>query len=214
MNMAIPKQYILVKGTPIFVYSLRKFEESKKIDTVVIVAAEEWHEEITNWLKDEGFTFRVVLTTGGSSREHSVLNGLKALEGTAAADDVVMVHDSVRPLFPVANITDGIDACDSGYDGALPVISVKDATYRSADGEHLSEILPREELFSGQSPEIFKYGKLLAAHAKITDAQIAAIRGTAELAFRSGMKIKFIPGTESNFKLTTKEDLNAFELSF
>ena len=94
----------------------------------------------------------------------------------------------------------------------LPVISVKDATYRSVDGDNLTAILPRTELYSGQSPECLRYGPFLAAHSRFTKEEIAGIRGCSELAFRAGMRVKLIPGIEQNFKITTKEDLQAFTL--
>lgn len=211
MNSDIPKQYLLVKDIPVFMYSFRKFVSEPSIRTIVLVVADEWRDFVQSWIEKEPLEQTVLFASAGSSRQHSVLNGLRRLQGVASGDDLVFVHDAVRPLFPLTNITDGIAGCVD-YDATLPAITVKDATYQSRDGESLSVILPRQELFSGQSPECFRYGKFLKAHESFSDEEIALIRGSSELAFRAGLRVKLIPGTEQNFKITTKEDFRAFEL--
>ena len=212
MKMDIPKQYILVLGEPIIMYSFRKFLTHPLIDSVVFVLADQWKEYIQEWVdRVDCMGKRILFAKAGESRQHSVLNGLSAIKGIALENDIVLVHDAVRPLFPVSNIDDGIEAC-SVFDAALPVISVKDATYQSFDGIRLSTILPRQELYSGQSPECFVFGKFLDSHARFSNEEIAGIRGCSELAFRSGLSVKLIKGLEQNFKITTVEDLRAFEL--
>lgn len=211
MGTDIPKQYLPVKGVPIFVYSARKFAGDSRISTLVIVVSEEWKGFVADALAAEGIRQEVLFAPAGRSRQHSVWNGLTALQGRAGEDDLVFVHDAVRPLFPLSNIADGIEACKVA-DMALPVIAVKDATYQSADGENLTAILPRSELFSGQSPECLRYGPFVRAHAQFADEEIARIRGCSELAFRAGLKVRMIPGTEQNFKITTIEDLQALTL--
>lgn len=211
MRSNIPKQYLTVKGVPVFMYSFRKFSTRTDIATIVMVISDEWKEFVEEWATCKTGGPTVLYAPAGRSRQHSVFNGLKALKDVATADDLVFVHDAVRPLFPLTNITDGIAGC-ADYDATLPAITVKDATYQSRDGESLSVILPRQELFSGQSPECFRYGKFLKAHESFSDEEIALIRGSSELAFRAGLRVKLIPGTEQNFKITTIEDLRAFEL--
>lgn len=211
MKSDIPKQYIEVRGIPIIIYSFRKFASNPLIDTIVFVIADEWRDYMMERLEEESFNGTVLFAKAGKSRQHSVYNGLVALKEVARDGDKVLIHDAVRPLFPESNINDGISAC-AQYDGALPVITVKDATYQSHDGVKLSTILPRHELFSGQSPECFVYGPFLKAHSLFSDDEISNIRGSSELAFKAGLSVKLIPGTERNFKLTTIEDLRAFEL--
>ena len=211
MKMGIPKQYVEVKGIPVFIYSFRKFAAHPDIDSITIVCAKEWTSFISEWIQKESFKGSVLLADAGISRQHSIYNGLLAIQSLANDDDCVLIHDSVRPLFPLSNISDGILACQVGG-AALPVIAVKDATYLSVDGVTVSGILPRHEMFSGQSPECFNYKQYLAAHSLYSDDELAQIRGSAELAFRAGIKVMLIPGSECNFKITTIEDLKSFEL--
>ncbi len=211
MKSDIPKQYLPVKGMPLFIYSFRKFAAFDPVSTIVLVISDEWLPFVKEHVAEEPCRARILFAPAGSSRQHSVRNGLAALEGIAGEDDPVFVHDSVRPLFPLTNLTDGLSALDE-YDVALPVISVKDATYQSRDGKTLSTILPRTELYSGQSPECLRYGPFVRAHELFSDEELAVIRGCSELAYRAGLRVKLIPGIEQNFKITTQEDLQAFAL--
>ena len=206
MGLSVPKQYIKVNGKPIFVYSLMKFTSSPEIDSITIVAEKKWHPFILSHIQILGGFENIQITESGSSRQHSIYKGLLAIKGIAGPEDIVLIHDAVRPLFPTRIIHEGILAC-AGYDSALPVIPVKDATYRSVDKELVSSILPREELFSGQTPEFFKYKLYFDAHLVLSDDQLSSIRGSSELAFRAGLSVKMIPGSEQNLKITTIEDL-------
>ena len=207
----IPKQFIEVKGVPLFVYSVRKFAAFEGIWAIVLVVSNQWRDFARKALENEPEGPQILFAEAGATRQHSVWNGLRALSALAADGDAVFVHDAVRPLFPVSNLSDGLEALAT-HDAALPVISVKDATYQSADGSSLTAVLPRSELYSGQSPECLRYGEFVRAHSRFTDAEIGAIRGCSELAFRAGLSVKLIPGIEQNFKITTKEDLQAFTL--
>lgn len=212
MMLDIPKQYYEVRGVPIIMFSIRKFLIHPLIDSIVIVMADEWKDYMQNHLiLEDRMGKRIFFARAGKSRQHSVYNGLNSLLGFAQDNDMVLIHDSVRPLFPISVIIDGIEACKT-FDMALPVISVKDATYQSFDGTTLDKVLPRQELFSGQSPECAKYGLLYKAHSLFSDDDLSNIKGCSELALKAGLSVKLIPGTEQNFKITTIEDLHAFEL--
>lgn len=210
MGLNIPKQYIEVNGKPIILYSYLKFSECTKINSIVFVISPQWEEYMRDIIRDNPFNGQIIFSKAGTSRQDSVLNGLKAIRAFACAQDIVFIHDAVRPLFSISIVDAAINACKI-YDGALPVISVKDATYRSSDRETLSSILPRDELFSGQSPECFRYGRILEAHSLFSDDEISSIRGTTELAYKAGLSIKLIPGSEQNFKITTIEDLYLYK---
>lgn len=210
MGLEVPKQYIRVNGKPIILYSYLKFSECTRINSITFVVSPKWEGFVKEAIGDYPFKGPVFFANAGVSRQHSVLNGLRAIRDFANDQDVVFIHDAVRPLFPISIVEDAIRACKD-YDGALPVISVKDATYHSSDGEKLSSILPRDELFSGQSPECFNYGRILNAHALFSNDEISAIRGSTELAYKAGLSIRFIPGSEQNFKITTIEDLYLYK---
>lgn len=205
-----PKQYIEVKGRPIINYCLQTFEHHKEIDEIYIVADESWQEYIREWLEKDRITKFKTFAPAGKSRQHSVYHGLCACENSAGENDIVIIHDAARP-FVTEEI---IDECIAGareLDGAMPVITIKDTVYRSKDGKSIASLLERSELFAGQAPESFKYGKYKSIHDKATEEELMNTRGSSEIAYKNGMEIRLFPGAEKNFKITTMEDLTNFE---
>ena len=107
-----------------------------------------------------------------------------------------------------------ISDCITGaaeYDGAMPVITVKDTVYQSADGAKIDCLLKRSELFAGQAPESFKFQRYYQIHNEVSDEEIGATAGSSEIAYRHGMEIRMVKGSERNLKITTIEDLETFE---
>ena len=96
-------------------------------------------------------------------------------------------------------------------DGVLPVVPVKDTLYQSKDGKSITSLLNRNELFAGQAPEAFRFGKYLELHEQMPREELLKINGSTEIAYKGGLKIKLIKGDVMNFKITTPEDLTNFE---
>lgn len=211
MGALRPKQYLEVNNKPIIAYTLELFEKHKMIDKIVIVADPAWRDYVNKWLEKEKITKFICYGTPGSNRQHSIYNALKVMESFAESDDVVIVHDAVRPLVSNQLIAECITATIE-KEAAMPVLPVKDTLYQSCDGIKIDNLLNRSEIFAGQAPEGFKFGPYYAIHNKISYDEINAINGSTELPFRYGMDIKLIPGDERNFKITCKEDLERFKL--
>ena len=123
----------------------------------------------------------------------------------------MIIHDAVRPNVSARLIDACLDAC-AEYDGAMPVLPVKDTMYQSMDGVTISSLLPRETLYAGQAPEAFRLGKYWAAHQALPYEAMLQTRGSSELAYRQGLTIKLVAGEESNYKITVPEDLERFRL--
>lgn len=202
----IPKQYIEVKGKPIISYCLHKFEENPNIDSIIVVAANDWQFYLKKQIAKEGITKFIGFAEAGSSRQHSIVNGLRVIED---ANGKIIIHDAARP-----NVTDQtISLCMNGLDeadGVMPVIPVKDTVYYSETGDQISSLLNREKLFAGQTPEAFSLEKYRAIHEGLTEADLGLIRGSSEIAYSNGLKVKLIPGDEHNYKITTVADLEKF----
>ena len=132
-----------------------------------------------------------------------------AQQNGAGEKDSIIIHDAARPnISPMM-----ISQCLSGLrdaDGVMPVLPVKDTMYLSADGQHITSLLNRDQLFAGQAPESFCFGKYMAIHDGLTEEQLAQVRGSSELAYQHGMTIQLISGDEHNYKITTKADLEKF----
>lgn len=206
----IPKQYIEISGKPIISYCLDKFEEHKQIDNITVVASDMWQDYIMSWIKKNNLKKFFGFAPAGSSRQHSIVNGMvKAQSIGATKDDNIIIHDAARPNVSEAIISQCIESL-ANYDGVMPVLSVKDTIYLSENGENITSLLNRDQLYAGQAPESFKYGKYFEIHNGMTEVDLAMVRGSSEIAYKHGLKIRMIPGDEHNYKITTKEDLNKF----
>lgn len=233
MGVETPKQYIEVNGKPIIAYCLRTLLSHEGIDAVQIVADEMWHDAILQSVTDlcgmeeYGNSVSVEAAGGmllsangskirgfsepGKTRQLSILNGLEDIRTYAADSDYVLIHDAARPLLSVNQISDCLNAVIAGYDGAIPVLPMKDTVYFSEDGRRITSLLERSRIFAGQAPELFVLGKYYDANRVLLPERILKINGSTEPAVMAGMDIAMIPGDEGNFKITTKTDLVRFQ---
>lgn len=210
MGSERPKQYIEVEGKPVLWYSLRIFEKHPLIDRFVVVAAVEWRDYVNDVIRKSGMKKFSGFADAGSSRQQSIYNGILKVRDSGADDhDIVIIHDAVRPFVSEKVLADCVNMLD-GADGAVPVLPVRDTVYRSVDGSHISALLNRDELFAGQAPESFRFGKYLSAHENLSEEELSLIRGSSEIAFKAGMKIRMFSGDETNYKITTPDDLEKF----
>ena len=206
----IPKQYIEVKGMPVFAYCLRTFLELKQIDAVQIVAEEKWQDYIRKVCfkydmqqKIRGFS------NPGENRQLSIWNGLNDIRKYALGNAVVVVHDAVRPGLSSQLLEEGLRAIE-GHDGVLPVLPMKDTIYFSKNGTQIDSLLDRSRLFAGQAPEFFYLEQYYQANKNLLPEKIYSINGSTEPAILQELDMVMIPGEEKNFKITTREDLERF----
>jgi 2-C-methyl-D-erythritol 4-phosphate cytidylyltransferase len=209
LGMEIPKQYYEVEGKPILAYVLETLSRCGEMDGVVIVADVEWQARITELMQELPLRF-CGFALPGENRQLSIYHGLLQLQQIAAAEDIVLIQDAVRPNTSPALIAACVEQAVA-HDGALPVLPMKDTVYLSRDGVHVSSLLQREEVFGGQAPEAFRYGKYRAANERLLPEEILRINGSTEPAILAGMDIALIPGDEYNYKITTMADLRRFE---
>lgn len=224
VGTGIPKQYIEVGGKPVISYCIETLSVHERIDAIWVVAAESWHESIRDWLETSDIykKFRG-FSLPGENRQLSILNGLediRSLENCTgvAEEDVegtkkparVLICDAARPLLSEKLITECFLAI-SGHDGVLPVLPMKDTVYSSADGERITGLLNRKEIYAGQAPELFRLDKYYEANKRLTAEKLLKINGSTEPAILAGMDIAMIPGDEDNFKITTLADLERFK---
>ena len=210
MGVDRPKQYLMVGNKPIIVYCLEIFEKHKEIDKVVIVVSDEWKDDVEENVKKFNISKVCIYAPAGDTRQHSIYNGLKSTEQNAPDTTVCIIHDAARPLVSDKIISDCLLGAIED-DGAMPVITVKDTVYQSKDGRSIDKLLKRSEIFAGQAPESFKFREYLDIHNSVTDEEIASTAGSSEIAYRHGMKVRLVEGSERNFKITTIEDLETFE---
>lgn len=140
---------------------------------------------------------------GGAVRQDSVREGLLALR--SHAPEFVLVHDAARPVIPPGTVP-ALLAALAQYPGAIPAAPVADTLKRVRDGT-IVETVPREGLFRAQTPQAFRFDALLAAHL----AGVTGATDDAALLEALGQTVAIVAGSESNIKLTYKEDLARLE---
>lgn len=211
MGANIPKQYIMVGEKPVIVYSIEKFVDSGSIDAYIIALDNQWRGFVEDYINKMSINGPVMYSQPGETREHTIYNALKCAKANGYDDDdIVIIHDAVRPLVTKQIIDDCLQGCDN-FDAAISTIDVKDTIYMSVADNCITDVPKRSMLHAGQTPEAFNLGRYLKIHDECTYEQISAVTGGAEFAYRHGLKVYLSKGAEINFKLTTPEDLRRFE---
>lgn len=203
MNSTISKQFIELKGKPIIYYTIKKFNDNKQIDNIVVVlSAEEIEYFKENVLKK--YDIRVdKIIAGGVERQDSVYNGLKSLENSET--DVVLIHDGARPFISDRIINEGIKYAKI-YGASAPGVMPKD-TIKIKDESNFSINTPnRETLVAIQTPQVFNFNEILECHKKVKLDKLIVTDDTMVIE-NCGKKVYLYDGEYTNIKVTTPEDL-------
>ena len=206
----VPKQYALVGGKLVLRWTLEALQAAPGISALrVVIAAEDrstYDAAVAGLALEPPFD-------GGATRQRSVLNGLEAL--AASAPDFIAIHDAARPFVGAAEIATCLSAAQaSGVDGAVLGVPLTDTLKRVDDRGAIDATVPRAQLWRAQTPQIFRFDKLLAAHraaAALSDIEATALTDDAAVAERAGLRIVMVAGREENRKITTAEDLRQAE---
>ena len=190
-----PKQFLELAGVPILIHSLRAFAAVERVQAQVA---------------EYGFASRATVVEGGENRQESVAHALAAIK--AEGDDIVLVHDAVRPLIDAATIERTIDAV-AEYGAAivgLPAVDTIKQVERTAHGALITATIPREFIVLAQTPQGFRYGLLRKA---LTEAMADGFVGTDEASVveRAGHSVAVVPGSPVNLKITQPGDLELAE---
>ena len=195
MNADIPKQFLLLNGTPILMHTLKQFSHFEKIVLVLPSSQFKYWQELCNTYN---FRQKHTLVAGGITRFHSVKNGLEKI----ADNTIVAIHDGVRPLISTSLINDLVSETKSGI-GVIPIIPIKDSI-RKVEGEN-SVHVDRSNLFGVQTPQCFLSTDIQKAY---TQDFSNTFTDDASVFEENGGKINTLLGEEKNLKITTQEDLN------
>ena len=203
MQAGMNKQYLQVGGMPILARTVAVFEQAPFVDAIYIISpADEVHYCEREVVAAFGYTKVKGVIVGGAERQHSVINGLRAME--ADDEDVVLIHDGVRPFVSVHVLQRAIEVART-TDGALVAVPAKD-TIKMVENGIIRETPPRETLWLAQTPQAFRYGVIRAAH-ELAEAEDFLGTDDASLVERLGKEIHIVLGDYRNIKITTPEDL-------
>lgn len=203
----LPKQYALLDGEPVLRRTIAAFQATPSVDRVIVVIGS------GDDARYEAATCGLSLPApvpGGSSRQQSVLHGLEALAATAP--EFVAIHDAARPFVRPAEIEACLAAASAdGIDGAILGIPLADTLKRVGEGQTITETVPRRGLWRAQTPQVFRFAPLLAAHraaASLAADEATALTDDAAVAERAGLTLVMVAGSEDNRKITTTADLS------
>ena len=194
MNADIPKQFLLLNGTPILMHTLKQFSHFEEIVLVLPPTQFEYWQELCSTYNFRG---KHTLVAGGITRFHSVKNGLDKI----ADNTIVAIHDGVRPLISTTLIDSLVAETKSGI-GVIPIVPVKDSI-RKVEGKN-SVHADRNNLFKVQTPQCFLSADIQKAY---TQDFSEIFTDDASVFEADGGKINTLLGEENNLKITTEEDL-------
>ena len=205
-----PKQFLALDGVPILVHSLRAFAAVNRVTAIYVAVRNTEMARVEAQIAEYGFADRVRVVEGGDNRQESVSHALAALP--AEPDDIVLVHDAVRPLIDVATIDRTIDAV-AEYGAAIvgmPAVDTIKQVERTAHGALITSTIPREYVVLAQTPQGFRYGLLQRAFAEATaDGFIGT--DEASVVERAGNPVAVVHGSQVNLKITQQGDLELAE---
>jgi len=201
----LPKQFLLLAGEPIYIWSLRAFCNHPRINQIVVVGIanqlETFKAGVEQYLSQ--FVERILFIGGGSSRQASVLAGLETLFEQEPVPQYVLVHDAARPFIQQIDIDRVIAGLEKGSACALAA-PVSD-TIKRAEDELILDTINRQGLFLTQTPQAADFAVLLQAYRKLQSSGVATTDDAGVLE-HSQVPVRVILGSSLNFKITNADD--------
>lgn len=212
MGQDIPKQFINVYDKPVLLYTLIGFQKHAKIDMIEVVCINGWHDVVWAYAKQFGIGKLKWIVSGGETCQESIRNGVYYLEGKVSDDDIIIIHDGIRPLVDETVLTDVILKAMQ-YGNAVSALPYNEQIFVMDDEISTKKYIPRETLRRVSTPQAYKYGKLNWAYHEAYEKKIG-IYGSAytnTMMVELGERLYFASGSDKNIKLTTKDDLEMFK---
>ena len=214
MGQDIPKQFINVNDKPVLMYTLDGFQKHPQIDAIEVVCIDGWHDVVWAYAKQFNITKLKWVTSGGETGQESIRNGVYSLKDVCSKDDIIIIHDGIRPLVDATVLTDVIKvAKEKG--NAVTSMPYNEQIFVVAedDSSTTTKYIPRETLRRVSTPQAYTYGKLDWAYHKAFEEKIGIYGSsyTNTMMVELGERLNFAAGSDKNIKLTTKDDLEMFK---
>ncbi len=208
MGQDIPKQFIHIDGAPIVIHTMMCFQRHPDIQQIAIVCLKGWETVLQSYANQFNITKLKHIFPGGDSGMESIHNGIYGLlEAGCDGEDLVLIHDAVRPLLSQDIISGNIATCKA-YGYAVTGIKCREAILESEDGFSTSTSIPRDRLIRTQTPQTFRLKNIISAHEEAKEKGITNSVASCTLCAELGNRVMhLVPGSEKNIKVTTVEDL-------
>ena len=210
LGAGIPKQFVEVLGKPVIAYTMQKYQEHPEIDGIELVCVDGFQDELKKIAEDNQITKVIKIVKGGSEYERSIMNGIEGLKGIAKPDDIVMIHWAASPFVTEDIISDNIRVCKEKGNAmsACPAYLL----YGTNDGEQSNQNINRDTFKILAAPQSFLYKNIVAIYEEVNKRDLLnkIEAHTTAIMTELGIPIYFSKGSQTNIKITTKEDLEMF----
>jgi len=211
MGQDIPKQFLSVNDKPIVIYTLEAFQNHPGIDAIEVVCLDGWHDVLKAYAKQFGITKLEKIVSGGQNGQDSIRNGVfDIFERYNSDDDIVLIHDAIRPMVSASIITDNIRVCRE-YGNAITVIPCTAAMLKTYDAISSNDQVARDNLKITQTPQGFFIKDIVNTHKEALEVGITNSVASCTLYIELGKKLYMSQGSEKNLKITTTEDIEIFK---
>lgn len=210
MHQDIPKQFLTVNEKPVIVYTMEAFQAHADIDSIAVVCIDGWENVLSAYARQFGITKLKHIIPGGDCGQASIRNGVYELEKHYAPDDIVLIHDAIRPMVSQEIISDCIVKTRK-YGNAITVVPCAEAMLQTEEGVVSTGSYPRNRLKRTQTPQAFKIQDICDLHREALEAGITNSVASCTLMIEMGKQVYFSAGSEKNIKLTTVDDLDIFK---
>ena len=204
-----PKQFLEIGSKAIILYTIEEFLKNKKVDKIIISVHKEWINYAEKLIEEQEYnTDKIEIIIAGQTRHKTVMRSLEYIEDTygVAKDDIVVIHDSVRPFVNQRMIDENIEMVKK-HNAVNTVIPAIDTIAISDNLINISDIPSREKMFNVQTPQSFKLEKIIEASRKLKDDEIKHLTDTGKIIILNDDKLHMVEGETYNIKITTQIDL-------
>lgn len=212
MHQEIPKQFINVYDKPVLVYTMEAFQRHPMIDAIEVVCLDGWHDILWAYAKQYGITKLKWVVSGGKTGQESIRNGVYHLEDKCSSEDIVIVHDGIRPLVDDTVLSDVIIKCEQ-YGNAVTAMPYNEQIFVADDEISTVKYIPRETLRRVSTPQAYRYDLLDEKYHEAFEKKIGIYGSsyTNTMMVELGVRLYFAAGSDKNIKLTTTDDLELFK---
>lgn len=214
MGQDIPKQFINVYDKPVLIYTLEGFQRHPQIDAIEVVCIEGWEQVLWAYARQFGISKLKWVVKGGQTGQESIRNGVYNLEDKCSPDDIIIIHDGIRPLIDDFVLTDVIMKTEQ-YGNAVTSLPYNEQIFvvSEDDSNTTTKYIPRETLRRVSTPQGYRFALLDEKYHEAFEKEIG-IYGSAytnTMMVELGVRLHFAAGSDKNIKLTTKDDLDMFK---
>ena len=214
MGQDIPKQFINVYDKPVLIYTLESFQKHPQIDAIEVVCIDGWENVVTAYARQFDISKLKWIVCGGETGQESIRNGVYNLKGKVNDDDIIVIHDGIRPLVDDAVLTDVLLIAQK-YGNAVTSMPYNEQIFvvNEKDENTTNKYIPRETIRRVSTPQAYRFALLIEKYREAFEKKIGIYGSsyTNTMMVELGEKLHFASGSDRNIKLTTKNDLEMFK---